>query len=67
MRGGHGINESTAYHWMCALVYKYNEQYKYYYVGAYEQEDVTRYRSSYTTYGLNGNTSVFRKDKQGKH
>eukprot|EP00957_Ditylum_brightwellii_P121194 9242927-Ditylum_brightwellii.AAC.1 len=40
MRGGYGINESTAYRWMCALGYKYIEQQKRYYVDAHEREDV---------------------------
>ena len=47
MRGGYGINESTAYRWMCALGYKYSKQQKSYYVDAHEREDVVRYRMKF--------------------
>eukprot|EP00957_Ditylum_brightwellii_P074231 5640525-Ditylum_brightwellii.AAC.1 len=48
MNGGHGINQFTAYHWMCNLGYKFCKQHKYYYTDAHEQEDVVWYRVKFS-------------------
>eukprot|EP00957_Ditylum_brightwellii_P210169 15364636-Ditylum_brightwellii.AAC.1 len=66
IRGGYGMNESIAYHWMCALGYKYCKQHKYYYTDTHEREDELEKiikQVCNDNCGLGANPSVFRKDE----